>query len=123
MADPVTVIATISKIWDFLNKTEVREFFEKIKNKIKELKVLSYDTLMKYVIDGRPDDARVVAAALLREKMQNGKTRISIVYLDKNNKPIFGDGNGLDYGFSLAAEQMDAEIMDMFGDLDLVLLT
>lgn len=123
MVDPSTVVTVASNIWNFLNTTEVQDLVKKIKDKIKEMKVLSYEQLMKFVVDGKPDDVRVVAAALLREKISNGKTRVSIIYLDKNNKPIFGDGNGLDYGFSLSVEQMDAEVADLFGNLDLILLT
>lgn len=122
MVDPVLVMQAAKKVWDFCNKTEVKDFIKQIKDKVNEMKTLSYDILMDMVVKERPDDERVVAAALLREKKGN-VTKISIIYLNGKNEPVFGDGNGKDYGFSLQSTQVNPDVDDLFGDKDLVLLT
>ncbi len=122
MANPILLIEAAKKVWDFCNKTEVQAFIKQIKDKVTEMKTLSYDVLMEMVVKEKPDDERVVAAAILREK-KGEVTKISVVYLNSKNQPIFGDGNGKDYGFSLQSALVNPDIDDLFGDKDLVLLT
>lgn len=120
--NPDLIMQTAKKIWDFCNKTEVQVFIRQIKEKVKEINTLSYDVLMDMVVKDKPDDERVVAAALLREK-KGDITKISIIYLNRKNEPIFGDGNGKEYGFSMQSALINPDVDDLFGDKDLVLLT
>lgn len=122
MVDPVVIMDAASKVWTFLNSTEVQTVIKQIKEKVQKLKILTYDTLMSYVVKEKPDDERVVAAALLRET-KGDKVCISVIYLNRKNVPVFGDGNGKDYGFTLQPENIDDEIKDLFGEKNLVLLT
>lgn len=89
---------------------------------IKSINELSYDFIMKSVTDNRPDDIRVVKVALLREKLENEKTKISVVYMDTNNKPIFGDGAGKEYGFAYTSTKIAQDLLDIFDKDDLVVL-
>lgn len=122
MVDPVVIMDAASKVWTFLNSTEVQTVIKQIKEKVQKLKILTYDTLMSYVVKEKPDDERVVAAALLKET-KGSQVCISVIYLNSKNVPVFGDGRGKDYGFTLQPENIDDEIKDLFGDKNLVLLT
>ncbi len=89
---------------------------------IKSLNELSYDFIMKSVADNRPDDVRVVKVALLRENLEGDAKRISVIYMDKNNQPVFGDGSGKEYGFAYSSAHVAQELLDLFDKDDLVIL-
>lgn len=89
---------------------------------IQSITELSYDFIMKSVAEGKPDDERVECVALMREETNDGKQKISIVYMDKQKKPIYGDGAGATYGCSYIASSLSKELQDLFEKQDLVIL-
>lgn len=92
-----------------------------IKN-ISKVQTLDYDFLMKSITDGRPqDDERVVSVAILKENGEDS-FRISVVYMDKERKPVFGDGSGKDYGFAYEVKELDSELLNLFEKDNLVFL-
>lgn len=83
---------------------------------------LSYDFVMKATADNRPDDIRVVKAALLCETQENGEKKISIIYMDKKNQPVFGDGSGKEYGSSYSSKKVSQDLLDLFEKDNMVIL-
>jgi hypothetical protein len=90
------------------------------KPRVARTDMLSFREVVQYFKENRPDDSRIVAGALLRQR-GNRRTRYVHVFLDDADRPV-ADGKGVPYGRVVRAAQEDDELAAAFGrsDNDLV---
>lgn len=69
----------------------------------------------------RPDDERVVTAAVLRESRRGGGLRVTTVFLDGADE-LVRDAEQRPFGRAQHVRALDAELETFFGDCDLVVL-
>jgi hypothetical protein len=76
------------------------------------LPTLDYDESVKYFVENRPADDRIVKGALLLQP-QSGKSLLTWVFLDVNNEPV-KQANGNPYGRQTLVEKLDEELLEYF---------
>lgn len=83
--------------------------------------VLTYKKLLDDIVTFKPEDAEVKACAVVKELKTTGEVKINVVYLDKDNNPIWQDGKKQECCFALVAKKMDPELTDAFGDKNIII--
>ncbi len=83
--------------------------------------VLTYRKLLDDIVTFKPEDADVKACAVVKELKSTGEVKINVVYLDKDNNPIWQDGKKQECSFALVAKKMDPELTDAFGDKNIII--
>jgi hypothetical protein len=81
---------------------------------------LTYGEAFSYFAGRRPEDARIVKGAMLREEDPKGQL-LTQVFLDKDNNLVPGP-NRKPYGRRLIVRSLDAELQETFGDKNLVIV-
>ena len=85
------------------------------------LPVLTYRRLIDDMVTFKPEDEKIKAAAAVKEVKTDGTIKISIVYLDAENNPVWDDGKKNDYSFAISAKKLDDELTQIFGDKNMIL--
>ena len=87
---------------------------------IKQAEVLTYEDSVRYFVNSRPDDERIVKGALL-QRPKDTATLVIWLFLDENNLPL-SDEKGNPYGRKLLAARLDEELREWFGDKDVLIV-
>ncbi len=87
-----------------------------------EMFTVMYKDIVEYFVDDRPEDDRIVAGALFRQRRSNGDAGILLVqsFLDSNKNPVYGPAKK-PYGRLIQARNIDNELRQMFHDRDLII--
>ena len=81
--------------------------------------VLTFRDAVSRMTSQRPNESRVVKAALLRES-SGDKLKIITVYLDAGNGLVMGP-TGIPFGRAQITKEMDCELQEFFGARSMVL--
>lgn len=81
---------------------------------------IKYADLVGEVLQNKPDDLKVKKCGVMRAKLPNGDIELTIVYLDDNAEPVWGDAKK-SYGFKKRTKKLDSELLDYFGDKDILI--
>jgi len=84
------------------------------------MQTLHYKDVIEYFVKDKPNDPMVVKGAMMIFKEDETLFFIQM-FLNKENKPVGGNAESL-YGRRLIYETMDAELKDVFGESDLVIV-
>ncbi|EDX72427.1 hypothetical protein MC7420_3499 [Coleofasciculus chthonoplastes PCC 7420] len=82
--------------------------------------VITYEETIKYFVSTRPNDPRIKKGAILRKYHIQGH-QISQMFLDKNNELVC-DPTGKPYGRQLVAVKLDEELLDTFGNKNVIIV-
>ena len=98
-------------------------YIEKLSNLLykRTIPVLTYRKLLDDIVVFKPEDAEVKSCAVVKEMKPNGEFKINVVYLDKDNNPIWKDGKNQECSFALAARKIDQELTDTFGNQNIII--
>ncbi|MDR1740933.1 MAG: hypothetical protein LBR38_03685 [Synergistaceae bacterium] len=85
-------------------------------------RVESFKEAVKWLVEHRPDDPRVVKAAVLRSKKAGGRRfELVLAYMDANNELVC-DAKGAPYGVKREVDGFDDELERAFGEHDLIIV-
>jgi len=82
--------------------------------------LITYEEAITYFVSNRPNDPRIKRGAILRKPHLQGY-HIVQMFLDKNNEVVC-DSAGKPYGRQLVALQLDKELLDTFGDKNVIMV-
>ena len=85
------------------------------------LPVLTYRRLIDDMVTFKPEDERIKGASAVKEIKPNGEIKINIVYLDAEDNPVWDDGKKNDYSFAIVAKKLDDELVQTFGDKNVIM--
>ena len=108
---------------DGFNQDVFAQFGELLRDLLKlpqVIPVMTYEEAIKYFVSARPNDPRIKKGAILRKYHIQGH-QISQMFLDKNNELVC-DPTGKPYGRQLVAIKLDEELLDTFGDKDVIIV-
>jgi hypothetical protein len=86
---------------------------------ILKYKKVTYDEVMKYFIKYK-DDPSIVRGAILKEK-DNGEIILYQIFLDKDDN-IVCDKNKAPLGQKIISNELDSDLIEMFGNTDLIIV-
>jgi hypothetical protein len=84
-----------------------------------EVAVLTFRDVVTWVTKNRPNDKRVVKAAILRETSRRS-LKVTTVFLDKDGQLVSG-ASGIPLGRAQRVGRLDQELEEFFGKRDMVL--
>lgn len=82
--------------------------------------LITYEEAITYFVSNRPNDPRIKRGAILRQPHSRGH-HIVQMFLDKNNELVC-DSAGKPYGRQLVALKLDEELLDTFGDKNVIIV-
>ena len=91
----------------------------------KPIEFLSYRELLDLVIKNKPDIEDFKRAAIVKRTIgdfDNKKIKLTVAYLDKNDRPIWKDSNGNEMCVVIIARKIDDEIKEVFGNRDTIII-
>ena len=120
---------TIDSFSVFANKflEEYIHFMDKAEKIVtsKTIDFLSYRELLDYVIKNKPNLEEFRRAAIVKRIIGNyedKKIKLTIAYLDNNDRPIWKDSNGNELCVVIIANKIDDEIKEVFGNKDTIFM-
>lgn len=88
--------------------------------RIKVIDSLSYADAIKYFVNDKPDDNRIVKGCLLIQEHKLGMLTVW-TFLGKNNDVLCA-GSGVTYGRELIVKSIDDELKETLGDSKLLII-
>ena len=82
--------------------------------------LITYEEAITYFVSNRPNDPRIKRGAILRKPHIQGY-HIVQMFLDKNNEVVC-DSAGKPYGRQLVALKLDEELLDTFGNKNVIIV-
>lgn len=82
--------------------------------------LLRYEDMITGILQNRPKDPSVVGCCVLQEKADTN-TRVTFIYIDKNDEPVCGNGPK-PYGFYLLTKSFDDELIRQFDGKDMLVV-
>lgn len=82
----------------------------------------TYKELINYVVANKPNLSNVSKAAVIKRVDSNNLIKLTFIYLDSANKPIWKDDYGIELSFVVIARSIDEEIKSLFGRKDIILI-
>lgn len=99
----------------------VSSIANQVNNFIAEVeKPYTFEDMVRYFVNNKPDNMGKIRGALLREKAFMGY-KLTCVFIDADNSIVVRK-NGKPYGESLNVRSFDSELEDHFGDSDMIIL-
>ena len=96
----------------------------KIGDKIKKLRrnSITYRELLNEIITSKPGDSSICQCAVMKDTLSTGEIRLTIVYMDSENTPVFTSKNGVEkYGCEITVKTIDQELIDAFNGKSLLI--
>ena len=87
----------------------------------REVPELKYRKLLDDIVTFQPQETDFKSCAVVKELKPNGEIKINVVYLDKDNNPIWKDKQDNECCYALVAKKIDQELTNAFGDKDLII--
>lgn len=81
---------------------------------------LTYDHTIKGALQNKPADPTVIGCCVLQEPADE-YTRVTFIYIDQNDEPVFGNGSK-PYGFYLLTKSFDDELNEAFAGQDMLVI-
>lgn len=81
---------------------------------------LCYSDMICGIMQNRPEAPDIAGCCVLLEDA-DPDFRITFIYIDSNDEPVFGDGPR-PYGFYLLTKSLDDELVEAFGDSDMLVV-
>jgi hypothetical protein len=85
-----------------------------------QVDLVTYPELIAYFVSDRPAEPRVRRGAILRQRSRSGYL-IRQMFLDQQDQVVC-DPSGEPYGRTIEARDLDEELLETFGDQDLILV-
>ena len=82
----------------------------------------TYKELINYVVANKPNLSNVSKADVIKRVDSNNLIKLTFIYLDSANKPIWKDDYGIELSFVVIARSIDEEIKSLFGRKDIILI-
>ena len=83
--------------------------------------LVTYSGLVAELISNKPDDSEIVKGAVIRKIIAPNRIELTVLYLDVNNEPVWGNDPKKPYGFIKRTKECDIELNSMFQDKDLII--
>jgi len=99
------------------------QFTEKVQSFLNPpytIQVMTYEQAMRYFVEERPRDSRVKKGAIIRKTHPLGYSLMQ-VFLDANNDLVMRP-DGKPYGRQLVAKRLDEELIEFFGNKDMLIV-
>lgn len=87
---------------------------------IERVEVITYEEIVEFLSQSTHQPPAFKQAAIMRSSRPSG-IEIRIVYLNEFDKPIQNEG-GVNYGRTLLAQRLDKELLEAFGDKNVILV-
>lgn len=87
---------------------------------VQKAAMITYSEVIRFFVTDRPEDARVTGGALVRRPDISGSLLIWL-FLDAADVPL-QDGDGKLYGRKLVAMELNDELLECFGDSDVLIV-
>ena len=84
------------------------------------LPIMTYEAAIQYFVTDRPADPRIEKGAIIRQPHSQGQL-LAQVFLDSNND-LVRRSDGKPYGRQLVAKKLDEELLDAFGNKNLIIV-
>ncbi|MEU6254825.1 hypothetical protein [Streptomyces sp. NPDC047043] len=84
------------------------------------LDLLTFDEVVRYFVNERPEEDGVHHGALLAQQGLSGGIPCLQLFVDGDNRPCLSP-DGPPYGRYMVAQRLDGELMTMFGGRDLII--
>jgi hypothetical protein len=78
-----------------------------------KVEILTFQEVVRYFTEDKPDDPRITGGALLRNEEGGGSSRYHQFFIDEKDLPVANDG--AIYGRVLRAAEVDDELASAFG--------
>ena len=98
-------------------KDDAKKIFDSI-IKDNEPKTMTYEDAIAYFVEHRPNDPSVQKGAIIRQAQGDGYYIIQ-TFLNHQNNLVF-DPKGVPYGRKVLVERLDEELLELFGEQDLI---
>jgi hypothetical protein len=82
----------------------------------------NYEETMKYFIIHKNDDDRIAKGVLIKEKTDEGYTKLTQLFLDNENN-IVCKKNGAPLGRNLKLSKLDNELLKVFKEKNYIIVT
>lgn len=83
--------------------------------------LLTYAQVVQELVRNKPNEPTVCKGAALKKEISPGCIEITILYLDANNEPVWGDDPKHPYGCVKKTKQIDSELSAMFDGKDMII--
>lgn len=99
----------------------LKQMFDSIKinPRLRVEKIVDFEDVIRYFVEGHPGDPKITAGALLRMPHPNGDLLFQ-VFLDEADHICLDEG-GHPYGRRMVAKSLDRELGQRLSDADLVI--
>ena len=83
--------------------------------------ILTYKDVIEDLVKKKPNDPAIKKGAAMKKQQSDGQIEVTILYLDANNEPVWGKDENNMYGCRIITKQLDTELLNMFGDKDIII--
>lgn len=82
--------------------------------------LMKYDDAIRYFVTERPKDSKVKKGAMLQQRHRQGYL-FTQMFLDENHRVVFSPDE-VPYSRQLIVKKFDKELIEAFGDKDLIIV-
>ncbi|MFE6164150.1 hypothetical protein ACFQ7F_35125 [Streptomyces sp. NPDC056486] len=82
--------------------------------------LLTFDEVIDYFHDERPEDSQVHHGVLLTQRNRSGAIHCLQLFVDRENKPCIAP-SGAPYGRAMVANELDRELMNLLAGKELII--
>lgn len=100
----------VNKLMDFISSMRSETFDQ-----------LTYSDVIHELMNNKPNDPAIAKGAALKKELAPRKIDITILYLNKDNNPVWGPDLRKPYGCRKRTKSLDKELLGLFEDKDLVI--
>lgn len=114
------MMAMLTKLFN-MGVDAVKKAYQFIQNKRSQTyQILTYSNVVAGLVNLRPKDTAIVKGAALKKQIRPDRIEVTLLYLDVNNEPVWGEDPKHPYGCVCITKQLDQELIELFGDKDLI---
>jgi hypothetical protein len=105
------IIKSINRCWEFIKGLRCHT-----------CNTVSYKDLIAEIVTSRPDDPRIEACGVVKRDISDKCIELTVVYLDEQNEPLWGDDPEKPYGYRKRTKKLEPELGEKFQSVDMLLI-
>lgn len=105
------IMASLKSCWQFLQNLRANTTQQ-----------ITYAGLIADIVKNKPDDPYIKRCSVIRNLCADGATELMIVYLDDLNQPVWGPDPRNPFGWKMKTKTLDSELLDAFGNNNMLIL-